>query len=325
MKTARSRYALGFVFLAAQALAAPHAVAQAYPSKPIRMVLPSGGGIEVVARWVAARLSLSLGHQVYVDPRFGAGGNIAHESVATATPDGYTIMMVSTPFALNPMLYATTKYNVARDFAPISYVASLPNVLAVGSAVPVRTVAELVQLAKSKPGKLNYGSGAMGQTSHLAGELLKSQAKIDFVSVPYKGASFAMAAMVGGEVDFAMPSAPAAESLAKANRIRVLAVLDTKRLPSMPDVPTAAEAGLPQLQIGNWYVVVAPAGVPAAVVEKLNTELGKIMRSPEAEKYFASIGGQPVVSTPEQAAALLRTEAERWGKVIRDAGVKVAE
>lgn len=328
MKTTRqtrSRILACILLLAGQAMSAAPALAQAYPSKPIRMVLPSGGGIEVVARWVAARLSLTLGQQVYVDPKFGAGGNIAHDFVANATPDGYTIMMVSTPFVLNPMLYTSTKYNVARDFTPVAYVATLPNVLAVNTSVAATSVAELVQFAKANPGKLKYGSGVQGQTSHLAGELLKSQAKIDFLSVPYKGASFALTGLLSGEVDFVMPSAPTAESLAKGNRIRVLAVLDSKRLRSMPEVPTAAEAGIPQLLIGNWYVVTAPAGLPPAILEKLNTELGKVMRSPEAEKFFATNGGEPISSTPEQAAALMRTETERWGKVIRDAGVKLTE
>ncbi len=325
MKTIQSHIVMGIVLLTAQALFACHAWAQAYPSKPVRIVLPSAGGSEVVSRWVAPRLSLALGQQVLVEQRFGGGGNIAHESVARAAPDGYTLMLVSTPFVLNPLLNSNTRYNIARDFSLISYIASLPNVLAVNPSLPVRSLPELLQLARAKPGKLNYGSGAPGQTSHLAGELLKSLTKVDFLSIPYKGASFAMAGMLGGEVDFVMPSAPTAESLAKSNRIRVLAVLDTKRLASMPDIPTAAEAGVPQLQIGNWYVLTAPAGLPAEIVEKLNTEVVKIMRSPEAEKYFATIGGQPISSTPEEAAALLRTETERWGKVIRDAGVKLTE
>ena len=322
MKTGHPVIALGILLCVAQALSAVPAMAQSYPSKPVRIVLPYLGGTDFVGRWVAAGLSPGMGQQVFVDPRPGAGGNIGHEAVAKAPPDGYTLMMASTPFVLNPIMNSKAGYDIARDFTPIAHLASLPNVLAVHPSVPARSVRELIQLARAHPGKLAYGSGTTGSTSHLAGELLKSLGKIQILLVPYKGASFALVGAMSGEVDVVIPAASAVAGYVKANRMRVLAVLDTKRLASMPDVPTSAEAGMPQLLIVNWYVLAAPAGLPAAIVDRLNAEVGKVMQSPETRKHFAGIGGEPLSSTPGQAAAFLRSETERWTKVIRDAGIK---
>ena len=297
--------------------------AQTYPTKPVRMILPYLGGAEFVGRWLAAKLTPALGQQVIVDPRPGAGGNLGHEAAAKSAPDGYTLMLASTPFVLNPLLNSRTPYDIARDFVPIELVATLPNVLAVHPSVPAKSVRELVQLARMNPGKLAYGSGTVGSTSHLAGELLKSLTKADILLVPYKGATFALVGAMSGEVDVVIPAASAVEPYVKNKRMRVLAVLDTKRLASMPEVPTSAEAGTPQLQIVNWYVLAAPVGILRAIVDRLNAEAVKVMQSTETRTYFAGIGGEPISSTPEQAAAFLRDESGRWGKVIRDAGIKV--
>jgi tripartite-type tricarboxylate transporter receptor subunit TctC len=309
------------LFHAAAVMLPASALGQTYPAKPVRMILPYLGGTDFVGRWIAAKMSPSLGQQVIVDPRPGAGGNIGHEATARAAPDGYTMMLASVPLVLNPILSPELSYSVAKDFTPITLVATLPNVLAVHPSVPARSVKELVQLARANPGKVAYGAGAKGTTSHLAGELLKSLAKIDMLIVPYKGATFALVGAMSGEVDVVIPSASAIESYVKANRMRALAVLDTKRLDSMPDLPTAAEAGMPGLLIVNWYVLAAPANTPRAIVERLNAEAAKVMQAADTQKQLARLGGQAVVSTPEEASAFLRAEHERWRKVIQEARI----
>lgn len=311
------------VLVGALYLIAPIVVpAQAYPIKPVRIILPYLGGTDFVGRWLANKLTAALGQQVIVDPRPGAGGNLGHEATARAAPDGYTLMLASTPFVLNPILNPRTPYDLTRDFAPIELVATLPNVLAVHPSVPAKSLRELVQLARTNPGKLAYGSGTVGTTSHLAGELLKSLTKASILLVPYKGATFALVGAMSGEVDVVIPAASAVEPYMKSNRMRVLAVLDTKRLTSMPDVPTSAEAGMPQLLIVNWYVLTAPASTPRAIIDRLNSEVVKVMQTPDARTYLSGLGGTPISTTPEQAATFLRTENERWTKVIHDANIK---
>lgn len=310
------------VLFAVQALAPAPVLAQTYPGKPVRMILPYLGGADFVGRWVAARLTPGLGQQVVVDPRPGAAGNLGHEATAKSSPDGYTLMLASTPFVLNPILNSRTGYDLARDFAPIALVATLPNVLAVHPSVPARSLRELVQLARAHPGKLAYGSGTVGSTSHLAGELLKSLSKADILLVPYKGATFALVGAMSGEVDVVMPAASAVEPYVKSNRMRVLAVLDGKRLTSMPEVPTSAEAGMSQLVIVNWYVLTAPAATPRAIVDRLNAEVVKVMQTAEARTYLSGLGGTPISTTPDEAVAFLRTETERWTRLIRAAGIK---
>lgn len=300
----------------------PAALAQNYPVKPVRIILPYLGGTDFVARWLAFKLSPVLGQQIVVDPRPGAGGNLGHEAAAKAPPDGYTLMLGAPPLVSNPHLNRKVGFDPLRDFAPIAIVATIPNVLAVHPSVPAKTLRELVQLARSSPGKLAYGSGGVGSTSHLAGELFKSLTKTNILLVPYKGASFALVGAMSGEVDMVIPAASAVEPYIKDRRMRALAVLDTKRVNSMPQVPTSAEAGMPEFQIVNWYVLAAPAGTPRPIIDRLNAELTKVMQSPETRDHFAVIGGAPVSTTPEQAAAFLRTEYERWGKVIREAGIK---
>jgi len=322
MKKIKRSTITGTLLCAALMAAAPPAVAQTYPVKPVRIVLPYLGGTDFVGRWLANRMTPSLGQQVIVDPRPGAGGNIGHDAVAKAPPDGYTLMLASTPLVLNPILNPKVGYDIARDYAPISHLATLPNVLAVHPSVPARSLQELVQLARTHPGKLAYGSGTTGSTSHLAGVLFQSLGKIKILLVPYKGATFALTGAMSGEVDVVIPAASAVESFAKANRMRVLAVLDTKRLASMPDIPTSAEAGMPQLLIVNWYVLAAPAGTPRAVIDRLNAEVTKVMQSQDTRTHFTRIGGEPVLSSPEQTVKFLQAEHERWSKIIRDANIK---
>jgi tripartite-type tricarboxylate transporter receptor subunit TctC len=313
---------LGILLCAAPAMVAPPAAAQGYPARPVRIILPYLGGTDFVGRWLALKMTPGLGQQVVIDPRPGAGGNLGHDATAKAAPDGYTLMLAAPPFVLNPILNTKVGYDIARDFTPIALVATLPNVLAVHPSVPAKSLRELVQLARSQPGKLAYGSGTTGSTSHLAGELFRSLAKINILLVPYKGATFALVGAMSGEVDVVIPAASAVESYVKSNRMRALAVLDGKRLTSMPDVPTSAEAGMPQLLIVNWYVLAGPANTPRAIVERLNAEAVKVMQMPETRAYFAGIGGEPVSATPEQTIAFLRSEHERWSKLIRETGIK---
>lgn len=318
----RNVLAVGVVLLGTAVLPA---AAQNYPAKPVRLVLPYLGGTDFVGRWLAQKLSPALGQQMVVDPRPGAGGNIGHEHVARSAPDGYTLMLGAPPMVINPNLNPKLTYDPMRDFAPVALVATLPNVLAIHPSVPARNLQELVKLARSHPGKLTYGSGTAGSTSHLAGELLKALSKTDILLVPYKGASFALVGAMSGEVDVLIPAASAVAPYVRDKRMRALAALDTKRISLMPDVPTSAEAGMPQLLIINWYVMAAPAGTPRAIIDRLNAETGKVMQAADTRATMANMGGEAVTTTPEQTAAFLRTEFERWGKVIREAGIKATD
>jgi tripartite-type tricarboxylate transporter receptor subunit TctC len=316
------RAALITVLFASSAMLPAGAFAQSYPVKPVRIILPYLGSTEFAGRWIAAKLAPVLGQQVVVDPRPGAGGKIGHDLLAKSVPDGYTLMLAAPPLVINPHLYPKPGLDALRDFAPIAMLGTIPSVLAVHPSVPAKSLRELVQLARSNPGKLTYGSGAPGSPSHLAGELLKSLSKTNILLVPYKGASFALIGAMSGEVDVVIPAASAAEPYVKDKRMRALAVLNTKPVNSMPGVPTAAEAGMPQLLVVNWFVLAAPAGTPRAIIDRLNAEVGKIMQTVETQQHFVALGGEVAVTTPEQAGMFLREEYVRWGNVIRAANIK---
>ncbi len=298
------------------------AQAQDYPNRPIRLVLPFAGGTDVVARLLAQRMSAALGQQVLPDQRLGAGGNIAHETVAKAAPDGYTLLMAAPPVVLNPLLNPKVGFDPVRDFAPVAVVAAIPSVLVVHPLVPAKSMKELVALARRNPDKLSYGSGGVGSTPHLASELLKSLAGVKMLHVPYKSATIALTGAMSGEVDVVVVASSSAAPYVKNGRLRALAVLDGKRVASMADVPTSAEVGFPQLLAVNWYAVLAPRDTPAAIVERLNVESVKAMNAPETRERLAGIGGEALSTSVAQAAAFIRDEMARWGKVIRDAGVK---
>jgi len=304
-------------------VSATTAVAQ-YPSKPIRFVMPfpAGGPTDVLGRVIAQKLSEQVGQPVVVENRPGAGGNLGFEIVAQAAPDGYTIVMGAPPLAITPHLLKLN-YEPMRDFAPIAEVASMPTIVIVHPSLPVKTLKDLVELAKSKPGKLNFGSGGAGTSNHLASELLNSIAKIRIVHVPYKGASQAMISLIAGEIDMVVIGVPTAVPQIKAGKVRALAVLSDKRLPSIPDVPTAAEAGFPGYEVATWYGLLAPAGTPKEIVDRLNRELKKVMEAPAVKEKLISLGFDTMASTPEQFSDFIKTETVRWGKVIKDAGIKV--
>ena len=296
--------------------------AQDYPNRPIRLVLPFAGGTDVVARLLAQRMSASLGQQVLPDQRLGAGGNIAHEAVAKAAPDGYTLLMAAPPVVLNPLLNPKVGFDPVRDFAPVAVVAAIPSVLVVHPLVPAKSMKELVALARRNPDKLSYGSGGVGSTPHLASELLKSLAGVKMLHVPYKSATIALTGAMSGEVDVVVVASSSAAPYVKNGRLRALAVLDGKRVAAMSEVPTAAEVGFPQLLAVNWYALLAPRDTPVAIVERLNAEAVKAINAAETRERLAGIGGEPMTTTPTQSVAFIRDEMARWGKVIRDAGVK---
>jgi tripartite-type tricarboxylate transporter receptor subunit TctC len=296
--------------------------AQNYPVKPVRLILPFAGGTDLVGRMLAAKLSPALGQQVVPDPRVGATGNIGYVAAAKSPPDGYALLMGAVPVLTNPHLNPKVGFDPLRDFAPIALLAIIPNVVVVHPSVPVKTLRELTTLARSHPGKIAYGSGGVGSANHLAAEFLQSLAKVRFVHVPYKSATFGLAGAMSGEVDMVIVVASSAVSYVKAGKMHALVVLDTKRLDTMPQVPTSAEAGMPQLVAVNWYALLAPAGTPSAIIERLNAESVKAMSAPDTRERLHAMGGEPNPGTPEQTAAFLRAEYARWGKVIRDAGIK---
>jgi tripartite-type tricarboxylate transporter receptor subunit TctC len=310
------------VFFVGVMLAAASATAQPYPSKPVRIVLPFLGGTDFVARWLAHKLTPALGQQVIVEPRLGAGGNIAHEAVAKAPADGYTLLMAAPTFVINSHLSAKATFDPIRDFAPVGLLAFVPNVLVVHPSVPARTLAQLQQLARKHPGTLSYGSGGVNSATHLAGELLKQLTKADIVHVPYKSATLALVGAATGDVDIVIAAVPVIAPHVQQNRLRALAVLDKKPVESLPAVPTSLDAGLPGLQVVFWYVLAAPAGIPRETLERLSNESIRAMQAKDTKERFASIGADPVSYTPEQTSQFLKSEHVRWGNLIRNAGIK---
>ena len=323
MRFGNVRTAGAILLFAAFGMVIPSALAQGYPSKTIRIILPFGtGGTNLVGRWLALKLSAALGQQVVVDPRPGAGGNIAHEAAAKSPPDGYTLLMAGVAFVMSPNLNPKVGFDPLRDFVPIALVATIPNVLVVHPSVPAKSLGELVQLARSHPGKLTYASGGVGSGPHLAAEMLKSLTKTQILHVPYKGGALGIVGAMSGEIDIVISVVPSVLPYVNDGRMRALAVLDTKRVGSLPQVPTSAEAGIPKLLALNWYMLLAPAGVPRTIIERLNGELVKILQSTDTREHLAAVGGEVTSSTLEQTSEFLRADYERWGQVIRDAGIK---
>ena len=248
----------------------------------------------------------------------GAGANIGLEIGAKAKPDGYTITLASPSLSISPTLYKKLNYDSVKDFAPIALVAEIPNVLLVPSSSPIKSLKELIAYAKANPGKLNFGSGGIGTSNHLASELLKTLAKINIVHVPYKGSNQAMIGMMGGEVGMVVVGIPPSQGQIKAGKVRALAVLSEERLPAFPDIPTAKEAGIDNFEVTTWYGILAPAGTPREIVTRLNAELTKIVASADTKEKMQTAGFEPLTSSPEKFAEFIKTEIVRWGKVIKE-------
>jgi len=296
-------------------------VAQAYPVKPIRLVVPSppGASSDVVGRILAQKLAEQMGEQVVADNRAGVGGNLGIAVAAKSPPDGYTIVIATASIAVSPWLYANPGYDAVRDLAPVARLTSIPNVLLVHPSVPAKTLRQLINLARARPGKLNYGSGGAGTTNHLANELLKHLEKIDIVHVPYKGVTQAMTAMMGGEVDEVVMPVTTAIPQIRAGKVRALVVLTEQRIPTLPDVPTGIEAGVAGFTMPLWYGMFAPAATPRDIVSRLNRELMKALGTPEMREKLTALGVDPWPGTPEQLGELLRADTERYGAIARSA------
>lgn len=300
--------------------------AQSYPVKPIRWIVtfPPGGPTDVIARAVGAKLTEAWGQQVVIDNRAGAGGIIGTELAAKSAADGYTLLFgTSSGLSVNPALNSTLPYDPERDFAPVSLLVINPQILVVNIAVPVNSLKELIALAKSKPGQLNYGSVGRGSPNHLGMELLKSLAGIEIVHVPYKGTAPAVTDLMAGQVQLLFNSMPSVLPLVKSGKLRGLAVGSAQRSPAAPEIPTVAEAGVPGFEYVTWYGMFAPARTPAMIVAKLNAQVVKILAGPEMAQRLASQGAEPRSSTPAELALFMRVETERWRKVIKSAGIRI--
>jgi tripartite-type tricarboxylate transporter receptor subunit TctC len=305
-------------------LASALAGAQDWPSRPFRLILPfpPGGGTDILGRLIAERLSASLGQPVVTENRGGAGGNVGAEAAARSAPDGYTIVLVAPSLAISPTLYSKINYDPVKDFAPVSLVATVPNVMITQPSLPAENLQEFIAYARSRPGALNFGSGGAGTSNHLAGELFNIVTGTKLVHVPYKGVNLAMQDVLAGNVHLVFIGIPAAAPHIKAGKLRALALVASQRSGALPDVPTVAEAGLRDFEVTTWYGVLAPAGTPRSIVVRLNAELVKIMHSSELKERLAATGTEPLTSTPEEFAAYIKREIAKWGDVIRKSGAK---
>jgi tripartite-type tricarboxylate transporter receptor subunit TctC len=298
------------------------AAAQAYPAKPVRFILPfpPGGPTDILGRTLAQKLTEQTGQQFVTDNRPGAGGNIGLELAAKSPPDGYTIVLSSPVVAIAPALYTKLNYQ-QKDLAPVALVAEIRNVLLVHPSVPAKSVKELIALARRNPGKLNYGSGGVGTTTHLTPELIKSLEKLDIVHVPFKGSGLALTALVAGEVDMLVMAVPAAQGQVKAGRARALMVFAPERSAVLPEVPSAKELGLEHYVVRLWYGVLTSAGTPAALVSRLNAEIVKAIQAPDTRKRLTEIGVEPFLSTPEEFARFIESETVRYARIVKDANI----
>ena len=305
-------------------LPAGEASADTYPSHSVRLVVPfdAGGPTDVIARIVAQKLSEAWGQQVYTENVPGAGGNTGVTMAARAPADGYTMLVVSTGFIVNPSMYAKISYDPVKDFAPITLVAASPNVISVNPDFSAKSMKELVALVKANPGKFSFAQPATGSTPHLAGELFKQKYGLDLVTVPFNGAALAVNSTIGGHTPIAFTALPPAMSNIKEGKLRGLAVLASARSATLPDVPTNAEAGVPDLESDTLTGIVAPAGTPKEVIKRWHDAIAKMVASPDVKQRLEALGFVPVADTPEQFGARIKAEIAKWSKVVRDANIR---
>jgi tripartite-type tricarboxylate transporter receptor subunit TctC len=300
------------------------ASAQSYPSRQVRLIVPfgAGGPTDVIARVVAQRLSEAWGQQVITENIPGAGGNTGVAMVAKAPADGYTILVVSTGFMVNPSMYSKIPYDPVKDFAPVTLVAASPNVISAHPSLPAKTLGELIELVKANPGKYSFAQPSTGSTPHLAGELFKQEYKLDLVTVPFNSAALAINSTIGGHTPLAFTALPPAMSNIKEGKLRGLAVLSAQRSPALPDVPTNAEAGVPGLESDTLTGIVAPIGTPKEIIDRWRNDIVKMVAMPEVKQRLETLGFAPVANTPDEFGERIKAEIARWGKVVRDAGIK---
>ncbi len=307
-------------------LGAGEGLAQGYPSRAIRFIaaFPPGSASEILGRVVGQKLHERLGQPVVVETRPGAGGTIGADLVAKSAPDGYTILVGSSAeITVGVSLYAKLPYDPVKDLAPIIVIGPVPNILVVNPSVPVTSVKELVALAKSKPGQLNFGSSGNGTTSHLAGEMLKLQAGIDMVHIPYRGSPPALTDLLGGRISVMFAPLTTALPHVRAGKLVALAVSSPKRSPATPEVPTLMESGFPDFEASIWFGFLAPAATPKDIVTKLNAEIGRILQVPDVRETLSKQGAEPVGGTPEEYGALIRRDIAKWAKVVKESGARI--
>jgi len=316
-------FRIGLILPALIAVSSP-AAAENYPTRPVRLIVPfaAAGPTDVIARIVAQKLSDSFGQQVYTENMPGAGGNTGVAMVAKAPPDGYTLLVVSTGFIVNPSMYAKIPYDPIKDFSPVTLVAASPNVVSTNPQVAAKTLRELIDLIKANPGKYSFAQPATGSTPHLAAELMKQKYSLDLVTVPFNGAALAINSTIGGHTPIAFTALPPAMSNIKDGKLRGIAVLSTRRAPALPNVPTNIESGIPDLEGDTITGIVAPAGTPKDIVARWRDEIVRIVAMPDVNERLQTLGFAPVANTPDEFGERLRAEMAKWGKVVRDAGIR---
>jgi len=317
MVTARAAVGALLIPLCASAYAAD------YPQRPIRLIVPfaAGGGLEITARSIGQKLTEKRGQSIVIDNRPGAATIVGSEIAAKSSPDGYTLLMITTTFAINPSLYGKLPYDPVREFAPVTQINSVPNILVVNPSIPAHTVRELIALAKVKPGQLNYASAGSGTSPHLAAELFKTMAGIEMTHIPYKGIPPAVTDVIAGRVTMLMTTTISAAPHVKSGRLRALAITSPKRLAAMPDVPAIGET-VPGYEADAFQGMVAPAGVPKEIVRQLADDIAAIVRLPEIRERIVADGAEPIGSTPEAFGAFLKKEMLKWGKVVKESGAR---
>ena len=327
---ATRRFALGSiasaVVLGAGLLGGTSALAQAYPTKPVTIIVPfaAGGTTDILARIIGQALTAELGQSVVVDNRAGAGGNIGGQAAAKAAPDGHTLFMGTVgTHAINASLYKKMPFDPVKDFAPLTRVANVPNLLVANPAQPYKSVKDLIAYAKANPGKVNFGSSGNGSSIHLSGELFKSLAKVDMQHVPYKGSAPAVTDLLGNQIGIMFDNMPSAIQHVRSGKLVPLAVTTAKRSPELPNVPTIAEAGVPGYEATSWFGMFAPAGTPAPVLAKLNAAIVKVLGQPDVKKKINEQGAEVYSETPEQFAAFIQAESVKWGKVVKESGASL--
>ena len=316
--------AAALVLVTCGAAAQSTRTAKEYPSKPIRWIVPfaPGGSADILSRVIAQRITEHWGQQIVVDFRPGAGGILGTKIAANAPADGYTVVLVPSTFTSSPSLYRKPPYDPVKDFAPVSLVATSPLILVVPVSLPVKSVSELVALAKAKPGELNYASSGVGVAAHMAGELLKSMAKVDIIHISYKGNAPALQGLLGGQVHMMFSNAPSALPHVKAGKLRAVAVSTLKRCALVPDIPTVAESGFPRFDANNWGGLLAPANTPKAIVSELQNEISRVTQLPEVKAKLVNYGFEVVGNTSEAFQSYIREEIAKWAAVIKEAGIR---